>query len=590
MTNVATICKKYLQSRANREVVVMSKQDRRSYFRANGKLLLCLSLRDRETKKRIIFSGKAVDIGLAGLSISTERELPNIDQGLIEITLPPPLQPVKARVKIKWRKDEKQFYGIGFTSSPENNLLDWEKFVKGSGAILSDRRHKEEGRRSNTRVPSPSPSTKQEQRKTLRRIEDLWKTGESDSKRRSSISRGDLIPNSKGTDYTHDAAAARREWLSLKTGAGLKHIGVFSEAPEKIKGNIENFIGVAQVPIGVAGPLKINGKVAKGDFYIPMATTEGTLVYTYTQGMQLISLAGGATTAFLKDEIHISPLFSFADVRSTQQFIQWLNSNFKRIKEEAEKTTRFGKLERLEPHIFDRSVAVKFCYTTGDAAGFNMITLATDAACKFINSVVKPERFYLQSNFSSIKKVTAHNMVAGYGRAVIAEAVIARELIQRFYGVRPEDITAYSQQVCLATTYAGMMGVNGHSANALAALYIACGQDVASVVESHICITNYEVRKSGDLYASIHLPNLVIGTVGGGTGIGTQKECLEMLGCYGSEKAKKFAEISAATVLAGEIAIYAANAAGKFSGVFEKYRKQMNGTLKEDLEKELSRV
>lgn len=574
MTNGATICKKCLQSRANREVVFMSKQDRRSYFRANGKLLLYLSLRDRETKKRNIFSAKAVDIGLAGLSISTERELPNIDQGLIEIILPPPLQPVKARVKIKWRKDEKQFYGIGFTSSPENNLVDWEKFVKGSSAILLDRRHKEEGRRSNTGVPPPPPSTKQEQRKTLRRIEDLWKTGESDSKRRSSISRGDLIPNSKGTDYTHDAAAARREWLSLKTGAHLKHIGVFSEAPEKIKGNIENFIGVAQVPIGVAGPLKINGEFAKGDFYIPMATTEGTLVYTYTQGMQLISLAGGATTAFLKDEIHISPLFSFADVRSTQQFIQWLNSNFKRIKEEAEKTTRFGKLERLEPHIFDRNVAVKFCYTTGDAAGFNIITLATDAACKFINSVVKPERFYLQSNFSSIKKVTAHNFVAGYGRAVITEATISRQLIQRFYGILPEDITAYSQQVYLSAAYAGMVGVNGHSANALTALFIACGQDVASVVESHVCITSYEVTKFGDLYASVNLPNLVIGTVGGGTELGTQRESLEMLGCYGKGNAKKFAEIAAATVLAGEIAICAANAAGLLVRAIEKYRKK----------------
>lgn len=582
MTNGATICKKCLQSRANREVVFMSKQDRRSYFRANGKILLYLSLRDRETKKRNIFTAKAVDIGLAGLSISTERELPNIDQGLIEIILPPPLQPVKARVKIKWRKDEKQFYGIGFASSRENNLVDWEKFVKGSSAILPDRRHKEEGRRSNTGVPPP-PSTKQEQRKTLRRIEDLWKTRESDSKQRSSITRGDLIPNSKGTDYTHDAAAARREWLSLKTGASLKHIGVFSEAPEKIKGNIENFIGVAQVPIGVAGPLKINGEFAKGDFYIPMATTEGTLVYTYTQGMQLISLAGGATTAFLKDEIHISPLFTFADVRSTQQFILWLNSNFKRIKEEAEKTTRFGKLERLEPHIFDRNVVVKFCYTTGDAAGFNMITLATDAACKFINSVVKPERFYLQSNFSSIKKVTAHNMVAGYGRAVVAEAVISRELIQRFYGIDPDSMVNYFNPVLLATTHAGMIGMNGHTANALAALFIACGQDVASIVESHTSVINFEINQKGHLYASVKLPNLIVGTVGGGTALGTQKEALEMLDCYGTDRAKKFTEIVAATVLAGEIAICAANAAGALVKAFEKYRKKTDLPLMNNL-------
>jgi hydroxymethylglutaryl-CoA reductase (NADPH) len=553
----------------------MSKWERRSYFRVKEKLLLSLFLRDRETKKRNTFKGEAIDIGVAGLSISTERTLPNVDQGLIEIILPPPFQPVKARIRIKWRKDEKHFYGIGFTSSPENNLVDWEKFVKGSSSTLPDRRHMEEGRRSNAGAP-PCPSLNQEKRKTLRRIEDLWREGESDLKqsKRSSISRADLIPNLKGIDYTHQAAESRREWLSLKTGASLKHIGVFSEAPENMKGNIENFIGVAQIPIGIAGPLRINGEFAKGDFYVPMATTEGTLVYTYAQGMQLISLAGGATTAFLKDEIHISPLFGFEDVRSAQQFIQWLNSNFKRIKEEAEKTTRYGKLERLEPHILDRNVVVKFCYTTGDAAGFNMITLATDAACKFINAVVKPEKFYLQSNFSSIKKVTAHNFVAGYGRAVIAEATIPRKLIQRFYGINPDEMVKYFNQVLLTTTHAGMIGMNGHTANALAALFIACGQDVASIVESHASVINFEIIQRGDLYASVKLPNLVIGAVGGGTGLGTQRESLEMLDCYGANRAKKLAEIAAATVLSGEIAICAANAAGLLVRAFEKNREK----------------
>lgn len=553
----------------------MGKGDRRSYFRVKEKLFLSLSLRDRVTKKRSVFKGEAVDIGLTGLSISTEQTLPDVDQGLIEIALPHPLQPVKARIRVKWRQDEKHSYGIGFTSSPENSLVDWEKLVKGSGSTLPDRRHKEEGRRSNAGAPS-HPSSNQEKRKTVRRMGDLRGEGKSDSKqgKRSSIRRANLIPNAKGIEYTHHAAELRRDWLSLKTGASLKHIGVFSEAPENMKGNIENFIGVAQIPIGIAGPLRINGAFAKGDFYIPMATTEGTLVYTYAQGMQLISLAGGATTAFLKDEIHISPLFGFADVRSAQQFIQWLNCNFKRIKEEAEKTTRYGKLERLEPHILDRNVVVKFCYTTGDAAGFNMITLATDAACKFINSVVKPEKFYLQSNFSSIKKVAAHNFVAGYGRAVIAEAIISRDLIQRFYGIDLNDMVNYFNQVLLTTTHAGMIGMNGHTANALAALFIACGQDVASLVESHASIINFEITQRGDLYASVKLPNLVIGTVGGGTGLGTQKESLEMLGCYGADRAKKLAEITAATVLAGEIAICAANAAGLLVRAFEKYRKK----------------
>lgn len=393
----------------------------------------------------------------------------------------------------------------------------------------------------------------------------------SNNNRRPSITLTDLLPRQKGKDYTFDAAKLRREWLSFKNGVQLEHIGKFNEDPQNMKGNIENLIGVAQIPIGVVGPLRVNGQFAKGNFYIPMATTEGALIYTVHQGTQLISLAGGTSTKLLKDEIHISPIFTFDSINAAQKFAQWLENNFERIKEEAEKATKHGKLLKIEPHILDKNVAVKFCYSTGDAMGMNMISFATEKACRFILLTAKARKFYIQSNFSAIKKVTSHNFMMGFGKTVIAEAVIPGSLIKRTFNITSEEIVAYYQLVRLATAHAGMIGINGHTANALAAVFIACGQDVASVVDSYVGVTNFELADNGSLYVSIKLPSLLIGTVGGGTDLATQRECLNLLGCYGDGNSKKFSEIVAATVLAGEITICARVANGTFVEGHKKY-------------------
>lgn len=389
--------------------------------------------------------------------------------------------------------------------------------------------------------------------------------------KKTCITKSDLMPKQKRIDYTEEAARARREWLSLKTGADLKHMGMFSANPQDMRGNVENLIGVAQVPIGIAGPLRVNGRFAEGTFYVPMATTEGALIYTCNQGMLVVSLAGGVTTSILKDELHISPIFSFKSLQVAEEFVEWLDGAFDGIKQSAEKTTRFGKLLRLEPYIFDKNVVVKFCYSTGDAMGINMITFATEEACKLIVAAVSPKKYYLQSNFSSIKKVTAHNFLTGFGKTVIAEAVIPGSLIKRIFNLRAEDIVNYYQQVKLTTTHAGMMGITGHSANALEAVFIACGQDVACVVDSHVGVTNFEVTEDKSLYISVKLPSLLAGTVGGGTALPTQRECLNLLGCYGAGHAKKFSEILAATVLAGELGICARVANGTFADAHRKY-------------------
>ena len=381
----------------------------------------------------------------------------------------------------------------------------------------------------------------------------------------------DLLPKLKRTSYSSTAAKIRRDWLSQKCNAPLHHIGVYTESPENLRGNVEHFIGSAQIPLGVAGPLRINGQFARGNFYVPMATTEGALVYTCSESMLLMSLAGGAQTALLTDHLHISPLFVFDSVRSAQRFSQWVQSNFVRIKQYAETATRHGELVALEPQIFDRNVVVKFVYSTGDAMGINMVTFATEEACKYIVRAAKPKRFYLQPNFSSIKKVTAHNFIAGYGKTVIAEVTIPAPLVKRAFHITPQAIVDFYHAVRLCTAHVGMVGINGHTANMLAAVFTACGQDIACVVDSYVSVTNFEVTEDQGLYVSLKLPSLLVGTVGGGTHLATQRECLQLLGCHGPGKAKKFSEIVAAATLAGEIGICARVANGTFANAHKKY-------------------
>ena len=375
----------------------------------------------------------------------------------------------------------------------------------------------------------------------------------------------------KGLGYSPKAVQMQREWLSQHTGVSLKHIGMFSEDPQNMKGNIENLIGAVQIPVGISGPMKVNGQFAKGVFYVPMATTEGALVYTYTQGMQILSLAGGVSTAVLRDELHISSTFGFRTGFEARKFRAWVEANFQQIKKQADKTTEHGKLIRIEPLIFDRNVILKFYYTTGDAAGLNMSTFATDAACKFISSITKPRRFFLQANYSGNKKVTFHNFITGYGKTVVADCIIQRKLFKRCFSIFPEVVIDYYKAVSLNAIHAGMIGINGHTANGLTAIFMACGQDVASVVESHVSVVNFELTEKGDLYISIKLPSLIVGTVGGGVSLATQKESLEMIGCYGSGKAKKLSEIIAASALAGELVIVARVASGEFVNAHRKY-------------------
>jgi hydroxymethylglutaryl-CoA reductase (NADPH) len=367
------------------------------------------------------------------------------------------------------------------------------------------------------------------------------------------------IPRSKENDYSHEMAAERRELLQQETGADLSHVARYSFDPAILPGNIENFIGVAQVPIGVAGPLLINGEHAKGEFYIPLATTEGSLVASYNRGMRLLTECGGVKTTVVDDSMQRAPVFILQDALQAREFGGWVADHLPAIRERAEATTHFGKLRNIEQFAVGPLLYLRFNYTTGDAAGQNMAGKATYAACEWIKKTYPRKlKYFLSGNIDTDKKHSHLNMLLTRGKRVVAEAVIRRDVMQRLMRIDTAELCFARQVGTVGAFLAGSSNNGAHAANGLTALFIATGQDVANIAESHAAIAYLQPLENGDLYWSITLPALIVGTCGGGTGLATQRQCLEMLGCYGRGKAKTFAEICAGVVLAGETSLAAA--------------------------------
>jgi hydroxymethylglutaryl-CoA reductase (NADPH) len=366
----------------------------------------------------------------------------------------------------------------------------------------------------------------------------------------------DRIPRDSSADYTREMAEKRAEFLRGKSGATLKHVQAYSFDPGLLPGNIENFTGVAQVPIGIAGPLRVNGEFAQGDFYVPLATTEGTLVASYNRGMRVLAESGGVSSTVVKRSMQRAPVFMFETARQARDFGEWVTQNHDLIRAAAESTTRSGRLVEIEQYALANMLHLRFNYTTGDAAGQNMTGKATWAACEWIRETHPSHpKYMLSGSLDTDKKHSAINTLRTRGRRVVAEAVIRRDVLQRL--MRVDTTTLFrARQVSNAGALLAGSAYNGpHAANGIAAMFIACGQDVANVAESHAGITYAQLLDNGDYYWSITLPSLIVASYGGGTGLPTQRECLEMIGCYGTGKADKFAEIVAAVVLAGDISL-----------------------------------
>ena len=381
----------------------------------------------------------------------------------------------------------------------------------------------------------------------------------------------DLVPRFRAQGYAAADVARRRLWIEHKTGVRLQHIGACSVPTEQMRGNIENPIGSVQMPVGIAGPLLVRGEHARGSFYVPLATSEGALVRSYERGMVTLTRAGGVTARVETDENRICPVFMFDTVVDASQFVEQLAQYLPALRAEAEATTRHGRLLRVEARQVGRDAIVAFCYSTGDAMGMNLITKATERACEWLIACGHAPSYHLFSGLSAEKRGSAVLLRGGKGKTVIAGARLPAALTRSCLHATPEAMVRVWHHAAVGHFLAGTVGCNAQLANGLTALFIACGQDVANVANAHVGLTNFELTAAGDLYASVTLPSLTVATVGGGTALGTSRECLALLGCVGSGNAARFAEIAAATALAGELSMAAAIAAGEFASAHEQY-------------------
>ena len=380
-----------------------------------------------------------------------------------------------------------------------------------------------------------------------------------------------LVPRLKDQGYAPEQVATRRRWVEEKTGCQLDQVGSFTISSEEMRGNIENPIGAVQMPLAAAGPLLIHGEHASGTFYVPLATTEGALVRSYERGMVALTRAGGASARVWIDENRVSPVFFLPGVAEAHTFAQRLEAHLEEIRAAAESTTRHGRLLRIECLPVGREVIVNFCYSTGDAQGMNMIVKASEQACRWIQQHLGGPRYYIFSGYNSEKRASGSLLGGGKGKKVTAGARIPAGVVRAVLHTTPEQLVDMWRHTVLGHLQAGAIGYNGHIANGLTALFIACGQDVANVANAAVGITHFELTDEGDLYASVTLHSLTIATVGGGTGLGTSRECLEMIGCAGSGGALKLAEIITSTVLAGELSMGGAIGSGEFVDAHELY-------------------
>ena len=380
------------------------------------------------------------------------------------------------------------------------------------------------------------------------------------------------IPRDNEDDYSDKAIKAGQQFIEDVTGAKLEHTARYSFDPHTVAGNAEHFTGVAQIPLGFAGPITIKGEHAKGDFFIPLATTEGTLIASYNRGMKILNLSGGVTCTVIGDAMQRAPVFVFNNAREARRFVDWVEANLGEVREQAEATSSVAKLQYIDYYLAAKLAYLRFNFSTGDAAGQNMVGRATFAACSWIlDHYDGVQHFYLESNLATDKKASQVNIMHTRGKRVVAEATIKRDVLLQHMRVDPENLYYHAGIANVGAILSGANNNGLHSANGITAMFIATGQDVANVAESSAGIIYTELTPEKDLYLSITIPSLIVATYGGGTGLATQRECLSLLGCVGKGKVNKLAEIIAGVVLAGEISLAAAISSSDWVSSHEKY-------------------
>ena len=367
----------------------------------------------------------------------------------------------------------------------------------------------------------------------------------------------------KNRGKTKADADERRKAAEGYTGVKLDAISRYGFDPELASKNIENMIGTVQIPLGYAGPVMIEGEYARGEFLVPMATTEGALVASISRGMSVINASGGARTAVFADAMTRAPVFRVEGIEHSKKVMDWIESNMDAVDAAVAGTTSHGKLVDMEFFPDGRSLYMRLSFDTADAMGMNMATIASEAVCRLVERETGAVMVSVSGNMCSDKKPAAINMISGRGKTVVAEARIpSRTVEEKLHTSTSAIVDTNYRKNLVGSSMAGTLGANAHAANMVAAMYIATGQDPAQVVGGSMAITTCE-DVEGDLYICVRMPAVEVGTVGGGTSLPCQKEALQMIGCHGAGKAKKLSEIVAATVLAGELSTLAAQAAGQ---------------------------
>jgi hydroxymethylglutaryl-CoA reductase (NADPH) len=353
----------------------------------------------------------------------------------------------------------------------------------------------------------------------------------------------------------------RRKGLEKVLKVDLGGIGAYSlDLKTASTKNCENMIGTIQVPLGIAGPLKIKSFLQNREVYVPLATTEGALVASVSRGAKAITLSGGASVKSKRIGITRAPVFVVKNIQEGEKVAEWIGNNFIAIKNVVEKTSSHLKLLSIDPWMVGRNLFLRFKFDSQDAMGMNMATIACAVAADFIEKKTEAKLVSVSGNVCVDKKPNMLNFIEGRGIKIWADCTIPLDIVKKVLKTTPEKfVDVVTRKVYLGSIISGSIGANSHAANVLAAVFAATGQDLAHVAEVSSVVTTAEIVKK-ELYVSVNLSDLVVGTVGGGTGLKTQKEALNILGVSGGDDGKnsqKLAEVIGAAVLAGEISLIA---------------------------------
>lgn len=366
----------------------------------------------------------------------------------------------------------------------------------------------------------------------------------------------------------------RRSFIEKERGVDLKNIGSFTLDERKASSrNCENMIGIAQVPLGIAGPLTLKGEGFEDELYIPLATTEGALVASVNRGCKAVRNSGHVTTYADRIGTTRGPVFYVGSLENNRKLSRWIQENKDSIKKTAESTS--SHLTYIKADITGTAsyVFVRFYFDTQDAMGMNMATIATQAIVTLIETKTGFNCISVAGNFDTDKKPAWINVIKNRGIKAWAESTITKNVVDAVLKTTPEKIYSVWLSKCMiGSALSGSIGFNSHFANIASALFIATGQDPAHTVEASLGMTTVEVTGNRDLYISVYLPDLMVGTVGGGTGLNTQKEALTLLGVFGGDNgnnALKLAQIISGAILAGELSLLSSLASNTLSCAHE---------------------